>query len=75
MLTGWRRARSFSACATTASGSSHTASRSALTSIPARSWNSVRVKPGTTASTRTPYGAMSTRSDSLKAVIQALAAP
>ncbi len=43
-------------------------------STPARSWNSVRAKPGQTAITRTPVSAKLNASPSLNIVTQALLA-
>ena len=61
-----------SAASTTASALIHAKLGMPLTSMPARSWNSVRVKPGHSAMTRTPLPRSSSCSDSLKLFTKAV---
>ena len=67
-------ARSRIAWSTTSGTSSHIHGGRLAMSIPARAWNSVRVKPGHDAVTRTPVPARSCASPSLKTVTHDLAA-
>ena len=65
------RSRSASAVRTTSSACSHIRSGMPLVSMSARLWNSVLVKPGHKASTRTPCAAYCRCKDSLKLVTHA----
>src|SRR5918911_28904 len=68
------RRRSRSPSRTTSSADNHSHFGRPDMSMPARSWYSVRVYPGQSAQTRTPYGRTACAIDSLKLVTQALLA-
>ena len=60
--------------AATSSASSQSRSGTLVMSSPARSWNSVCMKPGATTDVRTPVPASSVASDSVNEIAHALVA-
>jgi len=69
------RARSASASDTTRSASSQSGPVRGPTSIPARSWNSVRTNPGHSAIARTRVPSSEPATPSVNEMTQALSAP
>ncbi len=69
------RARSASAAATSLSASSHIQFGMLSVPIPARSWNSVRTKPGASAISRTPVPARSLAAPWVNCTTHAFDAP